>query len=253
MSEYSRIELMYSSLPVEIQRTLIRCVLPHKFSKWQRMRREEKWGYSFKPFDEYQCIFVHIPKTAGVSISKSLFGNMGGGHTTLRRYQIIFGREKFNDYFKFAFVRNPWDRLFSAFRFLKKGGINPQDKIWAEKNISKYENFDCFVKDWVNRKNIYTWRHFIPQWWFVSTRGKSNAVDFVGYFENLERDYNYIRKILKLDSEELLFFNKTGAIEKDYKDYYSKETKSIVADVYREDIEMFGYDFDNTSVKQRAS
>ena len=46
-------------------------------------------GNSYKPFDQNQCIFVHIPKAAGVSVCRSLFGNLAGEHTTIQIYQSI--------------------------------------------------------------------------------------------------------------------------------------------------------------------
>ena len=48
-------------------------------TKYRRLRTTEEWGFSLIPFDRHECIFVHIPKTGGVSISKSLFGNLAGG------------------------------------------------------------------------------------------------------------------------------------------------------------------------------
>src|SRR5258706_16293188 len=105
-------------------------VLWHRFRRWNfRTFRPAKFAGLQKkrgPFDEHRCIFVHIPKCAGNSVTKSLsqFGGFDCGHTNLKRFQIMFGPEEFNRYFKFAFVRNPYDRLFSAFLFMKKGGTN---------------------------------------------------------------------------------------------------------------------------------
>ncbi|MBA2490567.1 MAG: hypothetical protein H0V34_02305 [Gammaproteobacteria bacterium] len=62
---------------------------------------------TLQPFDRYRCIYVHIPKTGGVSISTSLFGSTTGRHRTVAEYKQIFGERAFKDYFKFTFVRNP--------------------------------------------------------------------------------------------------------------------------------------------------
>jgi len=72
------------------------------------------------PFDRYQCIFVHIPKTAGVSICRSLFENLAGGHTTIAKYQIIFSKKEFDRYFKFTFkigVKSTFD-LYTYYPFV---------------------------------------------------------------------------------------------------------------------------------------
>ena len=73
-----------------------------------------------KVFDEKKCIFFHIPKTAGISLVKALFGDLDWGHRDVNYYINVFDKKRFNDYFKFTFVRNPYDRLFSAYSFLKK-------------------------------------------------------------------------------------------------------------------------------------
>src|SRR5579864_4267416 len=69
---------------------------PRDFVSMQRERREPNdEGYTFRPFDEHRCIFVHIPKCAGVSICTSLFGNLAGGHTDLRTYELVFSPAEF--------------------------------------------------------------------------------------------------------------------------------------------------------------
>ena len=93
----------------------------------------------------YKCIFVHIPKNAGISVSYTLFGNTGGSHRKLIDYERVFGRRIVKKYFKFAFIRNPWDRLVSTYFFLINGGLTERDKKWTQKNISAYNDFSDFV------------------------------------------------------------------------------------------------------------
>ena len=71
--------------------------------------------------------------------------------------------KKFDSYFKFTFVRNPYDRLFSAYTFLKKGGINDQDNNFAKKYLSEYNSFDNFVKFGLIKPEVLSWVHFKPQ------------------------------------------------------------------------------------------
>ncbi len=74
---------------------------------------------TIKPFDANKCIFVHIPKNAGTSISQSLFNVNIPSFITLYDYKYLLGRDKFQDYYKFAFIRNPWDKIVSVYTYFK--------------------------------------------------------------------------------------------------------------------------------------
>jgi len=209
-------------------------------------------GYSFVPFLENRCIFVHVPKAAGISVAASLFGNLGGGHTSLGIYQLVFTKQEYDSFFKFTFVRNPWDRIFSAFHFLKKGGFNQYDRRWATEHLADYSTFDEFVKKWVTRKNVLKYVHFVPQFRFVCLPEQAGpGVDFLGYFENLNEDFRYVQNRLNKDRGQALpHKNRTSSDRKlDFREHYNETTRSIVADVYETDIRMFGYDFDNSALQ----
>jgi hypothetical protein len=68
-------------------------------------------------------------------------------------------------------------------------------------------------------------------------------VDFVGYFENLPSDFAVVAERLGIDAS-LERVNTTLNKEGDYKSYYTNTTRNIVSEMYRDDIEVFGYDFD---------
>jgi hypothetical protein len=236
--------------PYDRRQLLFKRLTPGAYRHFQEMRKfETEKGRSLKPFDDRKCIFVHITKCAGISVATSLFGNLGGGHLRVTHYQLIFTQPEYEDYFKFTFVRNPWDRLVSAFLFLKKGGTNKADRQWAGENLSRFEDFDSFVTKWVDRKNVNKWKHFVPQYKFLCLPGaRTPVVDFIGYFEHLNEDFINVQKRLGSHTN-LQHLNKTDGGKRDYREYYTETTKKIVADVYREDIQIFGYDFDNTRLK----
>lgn len=231
-------------LPHGTRRLLQRLFRHEQFCQSQMMRYTDD-EYSYKPFDRYRCIFVHIPKTGGISVSRALFGNLAGGHATIRHYQMVFAPEEFNRYFKFAFVRNPWDRLYSAYRFLKQGGMNTRDAQWASNNLSRYESFKEFVLDWVTPENIYHYDHFVPQTDFIYLPGRShNPLDFIGRFEQLEKNFDKICARLGIHAQ-LEHRNRTDSNEtSSYRDAYDLTTRARVSEVYRMDIEMLGYVFE---------
>jgi hypothetical protein len=243
---------LFWRFPDGLRRTLFQTLCPARYRSLQEARASDSSGYSIKPFDQHRCIFVHIPKTAGVSVVKALFGSFGGHHTPLWLYRLLYTRAEFDAYFKFAFVRNPWDRLLSAFLFLKRGGMNDRDRRWAETHLAAYPDFDRFVRRGLTRKTAYAELHFVPQYWFLALKGPRPAVDFVGYYENLPQDFVSIRERLGVSPERrLLALNRTEGKPSDFREYYTPETRRIVAEVYREDIELFGYDFENRAVRER--
>lgn len=242
-SSFSRgMDSFYRTLPYRGRRALRAAINPSRYRRLQRMRRNDRNGYSLDGFDQHACIFVHIPKCAGISIASSLFGNLAGGHYTIRRYQLIFSEAEFERYFKFTFVRNPWDRLVSAFHFLKKGGVNQRDAQWAARQLGEFADFGDFVRRWINSRNIYRGIHFIPQFEFLRVAGSAPKVDFVGRFENLEEDFQHIAQTI--GAESVLAKRNSRSVGRDFREYYEDDTVQIVADAFATDIELFGYTFD---------
>jgi hypothetical protein len=199
-------------------------------------------GYGFKGFDQKKAIFVHIPKCAGISVCKTLFGNLGGGHNSLEQYTYIFPPKELLGYFKFTFVRNPWDRLVSAYHFLQKGGISNEDRSFYEKNLAKYKDFDDFVLNWVNKENIMLGPHFWPQTYYIKDKRNKVKVDFIGKFETIDEDFKFVCEKLGVPSISLAKTNKS--VRKNYQEYYTDETAGIVANVYKQDIKELGYTFE---------
>lgn len=202
---------------------------------------ESSDSYSFKPFDDSQSIFIHIPKCAGVSVNKALYGNLAGGHATYNYYTKVFNPNEISTYFKFTFVRNPWDRLVSAYFFLKKGGFNNKDKEWFDKELSQYSTFEEFIIKWLSKENIEKWHHFRPQCSYICDYMGEIKVDYIGYLENINNDFEFIKNKLGLKVD---LPNNNKSEHASYKKYYTLETQKIVSEIYDQDIKMFGYTFD---------
>lgn len=207
-----------------------------------------KGNFSLRGFDERRAIFVHIPKAAGTSVALSLFGELPY-HYTAGHYRVIFGRRTYRRYFKFAFVRNPWDRLYSAYHYLRAGGWNDADKAWAEANLARFTSFDQFVLEWLTRERLASYMHFHTQASFICDWRGRPIIDHLGYFETLEEDFRLIAARLGVDAA-LGHVNRSD--RKDYRAAYSSAAMERVAEVYREDIEAFGYDFDGIHHRKRV-
>lgn len=242
----SKLEHLYWHLPYEVRRTLVKTVFPAHHRKVQGLRQgvfEGKGAATLRPFVENKCIFIHIPKAAGISVSAGLFGGKTGSHRKISGYQAIFSQHEYNEAFKFAFVRNPWDRVASAYFFLKQGGLHEGDKQWAAEHLTPYATFDAFVRGWLKPGNLRLGHHFVPQVDYLCLPGKHTAeMDFVGFYENLHRDYDHVRDVLGI-GKPLPKKNVTAGKQKDFRSYYTAETRAIVAEIYRDDIELLGYTF----------
>ncbi len=202
-----------------------------------------KGDFSLRSFDQHRCIFIHITKTAGTSVAKSLFGELPYHYRAID-YRVIYGRKLFDEYFKFAFVRNPWDRLYSAYSYLKGGGWNEKDAHWAETHLAAYSDFNHFVLDWLDQDRLKLHIHLQPQIEFL-TDAKGNALlDYLAYFETISSDFDLITQRLNLDTK-LAHTNKSS--RDSYVDVYSPAAIDKVKTIYRTDIETFGYEFDSFS------
>ena len=240
-------------LPYDARRNLFRLAFPFKFHTYQRMRElSEVSEFALGPFEVHRCIFIHIPKCAGISVSRGLFGRLVGTHNSIKTFQLIYPKEQLDRYFKFTFVRNPWDRLVSAYRFLKSGGFNAEDKAWADANLRRFVDFRDFVRRWVTPANVNSWQHFKPQYRFITDPSGQMPMDYLGYFENLRNDFRNIANLLGLRVK-LPHHNSSPPLLGDhhYTEKYDAETREIVASVYKRDIELLGYDFEKNIVPSR--
>lgn len=187
-----------------------------------------------------KIIFQHIPKTAGESIRQimpddTLFVGHNFYHTEYKH--LYFDVEDYLQKFVIAFVRNPYDRVVSAFHYLNTGGNSPMDNEDRIKYIAKYENnFDDFVKDAF--PGVMKQIHFKPQYswiYFYSV----NLCNFIGKFEELNDDIDTLSKIIDLKSTKLPELNTSD--HNYYEEYYTPATKKIVYEYYKNDFGLFRY------------
>ena len=231
--------LGHKCLPHNLRRFLYSRYRPHYYNNLV-FRRTLNSGseYSFAIFDELECIFIHVPRTGGNSIIRTLLDGQSPGHLTAAQYQIIFNRCEFRKYYKFAFVRNPWDRLVSAFHFLKHGGMNIVDSRWADENLAGYD-FEMFVEERLRCQRVNE-VHFRPQVDFICGYQGKPVLDYLGHFESYEEDFHKIATRLGLKNAPLRL---NTSQHKDYREYYTDQLRQIVAEYYAGDIELFDYKF----------
>lgn len=196
---------------------------------------------------ESNSVFVHIPKTAGLSIVRAVYGEnvKRGGHRRILFYQKLF--RDFDDYFKFSVVRNPWDRLYSAYQFIQKGGINEHDQNAREMHLSEITSFEEFVMNWLNEEKVWTIIHFFPQHFFLTSKNQTLLVDYIMRFENMIEDVKILER--RLNKKITIPHENKTTESKEYLNNYTEEMVAKVTKIYQKDIEMFKYSFRNENLE----
>lgn len=206
-----------------------------------------------------QFIFIHIPKCAGTSMEILIGTNTS--HESINVIKNRLSENKFNKYYKFSFVRNPWDRAVSFYEFIKKiKEKEPKRKLTNKKQIYKkinLESFKGFCKDLatysiedprIARRDVSRYSRdknlissvFAPMYQFLTDKNDNLLMNFVGKFENINEDW---KKICK----ELYFMEslpkKRVTPHKNYKEYYDNKSIEFIRKWASKDIEMFEYSY----------
>jgi hypothetical protein len=202
--------------------------------------------------------FIHIDKAAGTSIQDALrpFADpvqkcrlrrrltwLGGVNRVFGIYREIEFPEHchaltiknclpasvYDRMFKFAFVRNPWDRLVSRYAYLLR-----VEKHSRHEFVKKMSGFEEYVEWEIRRGKMH-------QWEYVCDRQGKLVVDFIGYFENLQEDFAVVCKRLGVDAH---LPQANASKHRDYREQYTSALRERVLRAFARDIELFGYEFD---------
>jgi hypothetical protein len=242
---------MFWRLPYSLRRRLFHLLQPRLAAYYKTLHHGHDGAYSLRPMLERGCLFVHIPKCAGIAVSRALFGNRGGGHLPLSHYQLALDARQYGALFKFTVVRNPYDRLLSAYRFLAVGGLNAQDATWAADTLPAYDDFSDFVERWLRPERAARVLHFRPQVCFLRIPGHRRiAVDFLARHERLSGDFRRLCERLGVGDIPLERHNPSSPADTDYRPYYTDRARQIAEQVYREDLEQLGYTFDGPTPRR---
>lgn len=178
-------------------------------------------------------VFVHINKTGGSSIEAALGVKLD--HDTALEKRQRLGLDEWSRRFKFAFVRNPWDKVVSHYLYR------------VRTNQTGLRDDPLEFGEWVRRSygakepRYYDKpRMFMPQWRWISDDEGVQLVDFVGRFETLAADFERVRERIRCKGE---LPHRKRSERVPYADYYDDEARRIVAEHFAGDVERFGYSF----------
>ncbi len=226
----------------------------------------------------FECIFVHIPKAAGRSVEMYFMNrlNLDRDDETHRQQMLLndnddpargteklshlsaseyvdcgyISQQDFDNYFKFSFVRNPWSRLVSEYRY---------------RNFLSHKSFKDFVMSKLPKPGWDDkYRHVMPQSDMLYDNNGHLLVDFVGKFETLQQDFDQVciqlgfndsrlphinssdkkSRELRRKARNIFHRNKESSLRR-YNEFYDEETREYVAELYQADIKNFNYCFDD--------
>ncbi len=182
-----------------------------------------------------KIIFIHINKTGGSSIEKAL-GLPLQKHLTALEFRNKLGKKKYNKRFKFAFIRNPYDKVVSqySYRFIRNAQNLQSDNI----------SFEEWIKlTFIDKNPIYRIpdNMYDPQLDWVADENGNIIVDFIGRFESLNEDFNKVCEKIGVKGKNLPHLRKSK--HEGYRTYYNDFAKSVISKCFKKDIEAFGYKF----------
>ncbi len=149
------------------------------------------------------------------------------------RYPI----NRFKSHYKFGFIRNPYDRIVSCWRdkIIKYNYFEFPQEEWEQ-----LKDFKQFLR-WVTELKIeegFPDVHLMPQHRLIDL----NHIDYLGRFESFAEDFRTICGHLGLPNENLEKKNPSPR-SKSYRDYFDDECRDLVSQIYRKDLQIFGYPF----------
>lgn len=191
-------------------------------------------------FVKRKSVFIHIPKCGGTSVLRAYSGNYCRDHATWYEFHRS-NPVRWKDYYKFTFVRNPWSRLVSVYRYMLNRGNGGSDLAFANEMRGIRGGFSEFVNLLYDDESWLSDRMFWPQTMFTHSRDGFMLDDYLK-IEDLSR-FPLIASRAKLSISNLPRLNKSGD-KVDFRSFYSSKSVDQVREIYRSDVKAFGYYFD---------
>ena len=210
-----------------------------------------------------KSVYLHVMKTGGTSLYKMLgspkellqraaepiemwevyTGMHGSYRELLKNHPDVY--EKIKDYYKFTFVRNPWDHAMSLyFHVTKSSGFNSENHFGSNNRQAKIEDYKDF--------NYYLRFLYKPQS-LLTFQDPSFMNDDYCYFENFNNEVKRLFKTFgysnKAFNSQIKHENKSSTnmfgmeYPSNYKQMYDQEGIDIITDMCKDYIEAFNYQY----------
>lgn len=190
-------------------------------------------SYLYFVSDSHSYVWFRVPKTA----STTTFQLLQDLTSWVKRPQgavYPYDARSWMGYYKFAFVRNPWEYVVSCYcdKLVESKGNGPLQRL---RGLS----FEEFV-DYIDAQDLRTANiHIRPQSSFFPVE----EMDFIGRFENYEADMRTVLRRIGIPDHNICFPHHRKTDHRHYSTYYNERTREIIRRKYQRDIELFGYEF----------
>jgi len=193
------------------------------------------------------ALFIHVPKAAGSVMEVSPWLG-GAGHRPALDVQQGMHPSRWESFFKFAFVRNPLDRLVSAyFHFVqkpRKAGEFAEYQVCymqIKEHHARYasgplEGFPEFIQQFDLEHLQKTINHFRPQVYFVCDQQGSLLLDFLGRVETLDKDWETVCGLA--GQPHLPLARRNATVHRPWQDYYTPELRRLAVALYYYDADV---------------
>ena len=196
--------------------------------------------------EKHKMIFLHIPKTGGTSIEKSLnllniyngYGinkkNKAMQHFDSHEYKKHLGKEKYNQYYKFTIIRNPYEKVISDYFWLKNIAHLENDDF-QNKSFDQYLSYcNYIVTNRLYKLSIYH-DHFKPQHKFIYNKNNKLLINKIFRFEKFE----HIIKFIKTRYNTIVSHDNVN--ESKQKIILNEKQKNKIYNIYKNDFILLKY------------